>query len=174
MANLNSLIIFICILLYFVLIVVFSLFKRTGVFLSNKYLNLIKPLIPSWKFYDDFEETSLLFYQIKMPDGDFSDWAPLYQTPRVKASMLMINHQGNLILAAQSHIQQLIHDINEHFEETPFQETLSYKITKNLVSFALLKKYPAPFEYRFKLATVKETATIGEDILLSPLYEETV
>ena len=169
----NSLIIFICILLYFLLIIIFSLFKKTGVTISNKYLNLIKPLIPSWKFYDDFSETSLLFYQIKLPGEEkFSDWAPLYQTPHPKMSALIINHQGNLILAAQSHIQQLLHDINEHYDNTPFQETLSYKITKNLVSFALLKKYSAPFHYRFKLASVTEKLKIQEDILLSPDYEE--
>jgi hypothetical protein len=158
-----------------VLIVVFSLLKKTGVTITNRYLNLIKPLIPSWKFYDDFEETSLLFYQIKTaPEKEFTEWAPLYQTPRVVPSMLVVNHQGNLILAAQSHIQQLIHDINEHYSTEPFQETLTYKVTKNLVSFALLKKYSPPFHYRFKLATISDKHLIKEDILLSPDYEEGV
>lgn len=169
----NSLIVILCILLYFVLIIVFSLFKKTSRGIENKYLNLIKPLIPSWKFYDDFEETRLLFFRVKVSDEEtFSEWAPLYQTPRPAPKAFFINHQGNLILAAQSHIQTLIHDIAEHNDQTPFQDTLTYKITKNLVSYALRKKFTKAFIYQFKLASVNEKAEVQEDILVSPLYEE--
>ncbi len=169
----NSIIFILCILIYFVLIIAFSLFKKTSQGIENKYINLIKPLIPSWKFYDDFEETRLLFYRAKVSDEEiFSDWAPLYQTPRPSLKALFVNHQGNLILAAQSHIQTLIHDIEAHSEEIPFQEDLSYKITKNLVSYALRKKYTESFKYQFKLASVNEKCEVIEDILISPLYEE--
>jgi hypothetical protein len=75
-------------------------------------------------------------------------------------------------LAAQSHIQTLIHDIGEHDDQSAFQENLSYKITKNLVSFAIRKKYEGSFIYQFKLASVNDKAEIMEDILVSPLYEE--
>lgn len=136
----NSLIILLCIVLYFVLIVVFSLFKKTSQGINNPYLNLIKPLIPSWKFYDDFEETRLIFYRAKVSEEEaMSEWAPLYQNPKATLQSLFIN-QGNLILAAQSHIQQLLHDIEVHDDKTPFEETLSYKITKNLVEYAIKKK----------------------------------
>jgi hypothetical protein len=156
-----------------VLIIVFSLFKKTSRGIENKYLNLIKPLIPSWKFYDDFEETRLLFFRVKVSDEEtFSEWAPLYQTPRPALKAFFINHQGNLILAAQSHIQTLIHDIGEHNDQTPFQDSLTYKITKNLVSYALKKKFTKAFIYQFKLASVNEKAEVQEDILVSPLYEE--
>ncbi|MBC7711822.1 MAG: hypothetical protein H7177_00685 [Rhizobacter sp.] len=169
----NTLIIILCVLLYFVLLVAFSLFKKTSQGIENKYINLIKPLIPSWKFYDDFEETRLLFFRSKISDEEtFSEWAPLYQTPTPTLPALFINNQGNLILAAQSHIQTLIHDICEHNDETAFQDTLTYKITKNLVSYALRKKYTKAFIYQFKLASVSVKAEIMEDILVSPLYEE--
>lgn len=171
----NSIIIALCILLYFVLIIAFSLFKKTSKGIENKYLNLIKPLIPSWKFYDDFEETRLLFFRAKVSDEEtFSEWAPLYQTPKPNLKALFINHQGNLILAAQSHIQTLVYDIGEHDDKNPFQETLSYKITNNLVSYALKKKYDKAFKYQFKLASVNAQAQVIEDILVSPLYEEEV
>ena len=169
----NSIIIFLCILLYFVLIIAFSLFKKTSQGIENNYLNLIKPLIPSWKFYDDFEEARLLFYRAKVSDEEtFSEWAPLYQNPRATVSSLFINSQGNLILAAQSHIQKLLHDIGEHDEKKPFQDTLTYKITQNLVSYALKKKYTKAFTYQFKLASVDEKAHVLEDILVSPIYSE--
>lgn len=168
----NSLIILLCILLYFVLIIVFSLFKKTTRGIDNQYLNLIKPLIPSWKFYDDFEETRLLFYRAKLSSEDtFNTWAPLYQNSKATFSTLFVN-QGNLILAAQSHIQQLIYDIEIHDESKPFEETLSYKITQNLVIYAIKKKYPKNFYYQFKLASVDEKGQPREDILISPLYEE--
>ncbi len=169
----NSLIVILCILLYFVLIIAFSLFKKTSQGIENKYINLIKPLVPSWKFYDDFEETRLLFFRAKVSDEEtFSEWAPLYQTPKPNLKSLFINHQGNLILAAQSHIQTLIHDIGEHDDKIPFQDTLTYKITNNLVSYALRKKYTKAFKYQFKLASVNEKAEVVDDILVSPLYEE--
>ena len=168
----NSLIILLCILLYFVLIIVFSLFKKTSQGINNPYLNLIKPLIPSWKFYDDFEETRLLFYRIKTSeDQAFSEWAPLYQNPKASFSSLFVN-QGNLMLAAQSHIQQLLHDIEFQDDKIPFENTLSYKITQNLVTYAISKKYVQPFTYQFKLAAVDVIAQPREDILISPLYIE--
>lgn len=168
----NSLILILCVLLYFVLIFVFSLFKKTSQGIDNQYLNLIKPLIPSWKFYDDFEETRLLFYRAKMSEEEtFSDWAPLYQNPKPSLATLFIN-QGNLMLAAQSHVQQLLHDIEIHDESKPFEETLSYKITQNLVIYAIRKKYPKSFYYQFKLSSVDVSAHPREDIIISPLYQE--
>jgi hypothetical protein len=168
----NSLIILLCVLLYFVLIIVFSLFKKTSRGIENPYLNLIKPLIPSWKFYDDFEETLLLFYRAKHTDDEtFSEWAPLYQNPRATLSSLFVN-RGNLVLAAQSHIQQLTHDIELHDTNKPFEDSLSYKITQNLVSYAIRKKYPEGFTYQFKLASVDLLAHPREDILISPIYHE--
>ena len=166
----NSIIILLCILLYFVLIIVFSLFKKTSQGINNPYLNLIKPLIPSWKFYDDFEETRLLFYRAKKDESEaFGEWAPLYQNSKATFSTLFIN-QGNLMLAAQSHMQQLLSDIETHDDKTPFEDNLSYKITKNLVSYALRKKYSGDFTYQFKVASVDVSAKAREDIIISPLY----
>lgn len=168
----NSIIILLCVLLYFVLIIVFSLFKKTSQGINNPYLNLIKPLIPSWKFYDDFEETRLLFYRAKTDETEaFSEWAPLYQNSKATFSTLFIN-QGNLSLAAQSHLQQLLSDIEIHDEKTPFEETLSYKITQNLVIYAIRKKYTESFTYQFKVASVDVKALPREDIIISPLYQE--
>ena len=168
----NSIIVILFILLYLILIIIFSLFKKTSRGLNNPYLNLIKPLIPSWKFYDDFEETRLLFYRAKNSEEEaFGPWQPLYQNPKATFSSLFVN-PGNLVLAAQSHVQQLLHDIEFHNAETPFEDTLSYKITKNLVTYAVRKKYSQAFIYQFKLASVDEDALPREDILLSPLYHE--
>jgi hypothetical protein len=154
------------------LIIVFSLFKKTSHGINNPYLNLIRPLIPSWKFYDEFSETRLLFYRAKNSDDEaFSEWAPLYQNSKPTLMGLFVN-QGNLVLAAQSHIQQLLHDIEIHEGSLPFEETLSYKITQNLVIYAIRKKYPLSFTYQFKLAAVDLMAQPREDILISPLYHE--
>jgi hypothetical protein len=151
---------------------VFSLFKKTSRGINNPYLNLIKPLIPSWKFYDDFEETCLLFYRAKTSEEEtFNEWAPLYQHPKATLTSLFIS-QGNLVLAAQSHIQHLLHDIEYHDETKPFETTLSYQITQNLVTYAIKKKYPEKFIYQFKLSSVDIFAYPREDILVSPLYYE--
>lgn len=167
----NSIIIFLFVLLYLVLLVFFSLFKKTTVGIDSPFLNLIKPLIPSWKFYDDFEETRLFFYRIKKSESEvFSDWTPLYQVPSPKLMHFFINPQGNLILAAQSHIQTLIDDIEHHDVQLPFEETLSYKITKNFIHYALSRKFTNGEFYQFKLASSNLEAKPLEDIIVSPLY----
>lgn len=150
----------------------FSLFKKTSRGIDSQYLNLIKPLIPSWKFYDEFEETRLLFYRAKISSEEtFNDWAPLYQNSKASLSTLFVN-QGNLMLAAQSHIQQLLYDIEIHDEEKPFEDTLSYKITQNMVIYAIRLKYPKSFYFQFKVAAADELGRPREDIIISPLYQE--
>ena len=115
----------------------------------------------------------MLFFRAKVSDEEtFTEWAPLYQSPKPNLKSLFINNQGNLILAAQSHIQTLVHDIGEHDDKIPLQDTLTYKITNNLVSYALRKKYTKAFKYQFKLSSVNELALVVDDILVSPLYEE--
>ena len=84
----------------------------------------------------------------------------------------MFVNQGNLMLAAQSHIQQLLYDIEIHDITKPFEETLSYKITQNMVIYAIRKKYPKSFYYQFKIASADELAHPREDIMISPLYHE--
>ena len=168
----NSPFVIVCILFYFVIIIALSLSNKASKGIKNNYLNLIKPFIPSWKFYDDFEENRLLFFRAQILNEEFfCEWTPLYQTPKSDLKSLFINHQGNLILAAQSHVQTLVHDISEHDDKTPFQHTLTYKITNNLVRYALKKKFNKAFKYQFKLAVVNERAEVIEDILISPLYD---
>ncbi len=167
----NSIIVFLLALLYLVLLVFFSLFKKTTTGIESPWLNLIKPLIPSWKFYDDFEESRLFFYRIKKSEDDvFGAWTALYQVPKSSLTNFFINPQGNLILAAQSHIHALLDDIEHHDAHKPFYEILSYKITKNFIHYALHLKYPKESTYQFKLASVNLKAEPIDDIILSPLY----
>ncbi len=157
--------IIICILIYLILIVVFSLFKKTSKGINNSYLNLIKPLIPSWKFYDDYEETIMLFFRI----GN-SPWFQIYRSPKPALSSLLVNAEGNFVLAAHSHIEQLLNDIDVHQDNTRFEETLSYKITKNFVWYAIKKQHSLVDSFQFKLSTVDENGEPKDDILLSPVY----
>ena len=131
--------------------------------LFEKYLNLIKPMLPSWKFYDDYSETIMLFYR-----SDVSDiWKPLYRTPKTSLKALFINDQGNMPLAIHSHIGQLLNDIEKHDGQIPFEQTLSYKLTVNMVQAVIGHGK----KFQFKLASVSKKGIIEEDILLSPFYE---
>jgi hypothetical protein len=180
---LNTTYIFLGIFFYFTIILVIPLINRKKQTTPNHYLNLFKPLFPTWKFYDDFEESRLLFYRAKFIDTNtndtinsfkestFSDWLPLYQNPKSALSSLFINSHGNLILAVHSHLQTLLQELEDHNEAEPFQESITYKITKNLVSYALKNKYDSSYVYQFKLAVANEEALAIEDILVSPIYE---
>lgn len=151
-----------CLVLYLAVLILFYVLKKTSKGIQNPYLNLIKPLVPSWKFYDDYEETAMLFYRTSKED----EWKQIYRAKESSFKSFFVNPDGNLILAVHSHIQQLLHDIEHHEGPGSFEESLSYKITKNLVNTIA---HNNPFQ--FKLAVVTAEGAPKEDILISPWYE---
>ncbi len=164
----NSLIVFLCLAIYFTILLVFNIFRRSTFGSKNVYLDLIKPLIPSWKFYDDFEETRLFYYRFKKTENTpMSEWIPVYQTPTPKLQHLFLNPTTNVILAAHSHIGVLLNDIEE---QSTLENHNSYKLAKNFITFYLEQKYHSLLSYQFKLAVAAEDASPVEDIILSPLY----
>lgn len=154
--------------LYFLFLLYFSLTKRKT--LSNSYINLLKPLFPSWKFFDYYEESNLLFYRIGDHENISGEWSKVYTLPETKVTNLLINPNGNLILAIQSHLGQLIYDIDHAEAEQPFFENLSYKITKNAIEYYLRKNFSHLAFYQFKLATVNHNGEAVHDLLISPVY----
>lgn len=171
----ENIIIFYILIIYFVLLIIFNLFRKTTQGIENPYINLLKPLVPSWKFFDDYEETRLFFCRIKREiNGDeeqpFTEWFPIYQTPPSNFARLFINPQGNLTLAAQSHISTLLSDLESLPENEAFEETLSYKIANNFICYYVNKKFKDIKVYQFKLTIVDSLAAPKEDIFISPLY----
>jgi hypothetical protein len=169
----NSLIVFLCLAIYFTILLVFNVFRKTTVGSKNVYLDLIKPLIPSWKFYDDFEETRLFYYRFKKAENEpMSDWIPVYQTPTPKLKNIFINPTTNIILSAHSHIGVILGDIEVPADQSlnHFENHTSYKLAKNYITFYLEQKYHSILSYQFKIAVAGENAEPLEDIILSPLY----
>jgi hypothetical protein len=170
----NSLIVFLCLAIYFTILLVFNLFRKSTFGSKNVYLDLIKPLIPSWKFYDDFEETRLFFYRFKKSENSpMSEWLPVYQTPTPKIKHLFVNPTTNIILSAHSHIGVLLSDIEDQnviADSKDLEKHPSYKLAKNYITFYLEQKYHSLLSYQFKLAVASENAEPIEDIILSPLY----
>lgn len=170
----NSLIVFLCLAIYFTILLVLNIFRKKTFSGKNAYLELIKPLIPSWKFFDDFEETRLFYFRFKHSENsNLSDWIPIYQAPMPKLKNLFINPATNIILSAHSHISILLNDISDTdiiTDSKDLENHISYKLAKNYVHFYLQQKHHFVFTYQFKISVSDENLTPIEDILISPLY----
>lgn len=120
----------------------------------NSFLHFFKTLFPSWKFFDESTDTPVLLYKYT----DEADWKLVFPVPAKHWYNVLWNPQGNLYLAYNSHMQQLMMDLAE-FEEVPekFSQHVSYKITHNFIK-ALHPTRP----YQFKVSSREG------DFLISP------
>lgn len=126
-------------------------------------LTFFKPLFPSWKFFDESQDTPVLLYKCI----DEAQWKIACPVPSKSWSHIFWNPRGNLYLAYHSHMQQLMGDLSSFDDKKlhEFHHHISYKITENFVR-ALKPERP----FHFKVSTIKLTEMgfeIIEDILLS-------
>lgn len=96
---------------------------------------------------------------------DETEWKRAFPVPARRWYHFLWNPEGNLYLACNSHMQQLMLDMAE-FEDSPekFSEHVSYQLTHNFIK--VLK--PAR-PYQFKVSTQKENSE-DEDFLISPEF----
>lgn len=159
---------FIAILFYFLLLIIFSLIKSPS--LKSPTLNLFKSMFPSWKFFDENNDTPALLFKTDQT------WIICFSPQKTKWRQILINPSGNFYLAYHSQIQQLLGDLNETDDDSinSFQNSTSYKIVTNFVRYKLnLIKYSGHFQ--FKISYIKhidrDHFEILEDVLLSPTLD---
>lgn len=157
---------FYLILIYFFLIIAFSLIKNKPI--ESPTLNLFKFMFPSWKFFDESVDTPVLLYKLVNQEK----WKICFPYPKRKWFHFLYNPEVNFYLAYHSHIQQLLGELNnfDDLKLDEFHKTTSYKITENFVRF--LKPTS---EFQFKISSIKkfdnDQFEILEDILISPLLQ---
>jgi hypothetical protein len=162
------------VILYFLLVISFSVMKTFSI--PGKTIHLLRAFFPSWKLFEDSGQVPILFYRVSAIDENFHGWEVCLEKPPRQFRGLFLNAQGNYLLACQSLLQQLISDLQEHEDQNAetFEQTVSYRLTRNLALHEILKHHPAEgIRYQFKLSTAVSTLpnTTVDDILISPVYE---
>lgn len=163
-------------ILYFLIIIVFSLIKSPKI--ESPTLNLFKSMFPSWKFFDESVDTPVLLYRLKKGEH-FGEWTICFPHPPKKWFHLFVNPKGNFYLAYHSHIQQLLGELDSCLDKdiSTFHQQVSYKMTENFVRYELQTNagVPSGSPFEFKISSIllmnDNHFEVKEDILLSPTLE---
>jgi hypothetical protein len=167
-------------LAYFALLVLVSRWKTATV--PSRAVQLLRAFFPSWKFFDDIGDEVLLYLRAGPGSGDhdgdgddaLGPWEPGLPRPARRWTALVLNAEGNFLLACGSLVQQLLDELHGADPAHPERvaESVAYELTRNLVRFMLTRRAPLPpgTRYQFKLR-LRGVDGAAEDVLVSPVYE---
>jgi hypothetical protein len=126
-------------------------------------MQILKLFIPSWQFFTGSSASAHLFYKV-----DTSGWLPAIVKPQRSWIHVFFNPDGNLYLAKQSAVDQLVNEINSlNKVDDSIQESLSYQIVLNIAREAARQKAPSGRLY-FKIQ-VRSPNEVYDAIISSEL-----
>lgn len=132
---------------------------------------LVRVLFPSWRFFDDVQETTALLVRVAKAGEAYGAWRAVLPTPERTLVQLAWNPAGNLRLAQYALLDRLLSDVAEWDErETALgPETLvSYQLVLNLARTAIAAgdRHAADGRLQFKLVDALAPAERA-DLLIS-------
>jgi len=116
-------------------------------------MNFLRIFVPSWRFFDRLGRVPEVLFRGKSLDSESKKWQPLLIKPKRKFYNLLFNPAGNLYLAYMSLIEKVLDDSQSQSKK--FEDTVSFKLLKNLVREKVLESSPDYTHYDFKII-VKE------------------
>jgi hypothetical protein len=134
-----------------------------------KGLAFFRPLLPSWRFFDDAPTESILQYRI-FENEVWKDWENANARPKRKIQHFFVNAEGNTFLALQSLLEQLHAEMESagmKVDAVHFDQLISFQLIKNLVMSQIESSKGKSFQIRI---LVHASATQSEAILLSSVY----
>jgi hypothetical protein len=137
---------------------------------------LVRALFPSWRFFEELGQVPMLRYRVSDGEqGGWSEWkAALPPVPRGLGS-LFLNARGNLRMASNSLVEQLVSDLAE-VDDTDeglrrFEASVSYELVTRLVRARIRALEPdahaGRFQFKVVVATPGAAEGTGEEILVS-------
>ena len=135
----------------------------------------LRAFFPSWKFFAEIEETPELLVRVGADADALGAFERCWPKLERRVRSLLLNPEGNLILAYDSLLAELLADAEQH--EASLGERVSYRLVERLVEFWLAQRPDAEQirHYQFKVVTtVPGAAGVergAEDVLLSPVLE---
>jgi hypothetical protein len=159
-----------------------SLLPRRDV--RHPLAGVLRVLLPSWRFFDDVQDTPMLLVRVAAPERPFGAWRPLLVPQARRLSHLLWNPDGNLRLAQHALLERLLADLADWDEgrDPPPESLVSYQLVQHLVvtcvaadddgALAVADGGARPRRYQFKLVEVPETLeAVGGDLLISREHE---
>ncbi len=155
----------------------------------GKAIFLFRAFFPSWRFFDKLGDVPLLEYRWGSDGGELGSWTSATVKQPRQLSHLIFNAHGNLLLAEQSLLQQLLSDLSELQDvETPgpqpvsVEQLTSFSLVQNLVLHrvcsASLPTHPgaSSLQYQFRLRTrfAGDESAEWEDVLMSPVESTSI
>jgi hypothetical protein len=98
--------------------------------LQGKTWTYLRSLFPSWRFFDDVEPGPVLEFRIESEDALPTEWQAALAT--VQRAGLFLNAEGNLRLAYQSLVEQLVGDL-DGVEVTAAPSLVAYRLAQCVV-----------------------------------------
>ena len=145
---------------YFAIVLLVSWAKPVEV--RSQWVQLLRMLLPSWRFFEELGDVPRLEFR-EGSDDSLGPWQPVIVPLRRSMRRLVYNPDGNLALACESLLQQLIGDVADLAQPTSdvVAGLVSYRLTRNLVEQRIAKDASA---YQFQVVLG------GEDVIVSAVH----
>lgn len=121
-------------------------------------MNLLRIFIPSWRFFDELGQITTVFHRTRLADqSDFGPWKKSILKPTQSPAAFLFNPAGNLYLATQAVVQQLMVDIQNLKNEadtTSLEQFSSFQLLQKHIELQLRKTNPqlVPLFFQIKIS----------------------
>lgn len=134
---------------------------------------LLRALFPSWRFFEELGHVPKVSFRILSADSGAGPWQDAMGQATRSWSMLALNSQGNLRMAENSLIEQLMTDLADLPDENTddLERSVSYELAIQLVRShirALGAAVPGTrFQFRVIASVPGRNENVGEEALIS-------
>ena len=124
---------------------------------------LLRSVFPAWRFFEDVESTTDLYYRSAEGLSDpYGPWRHARSSPCLGAASVFFNPEGNLALAEQSLVEQLLADLDGCAVERA-TSLVPYRLVQELVKRRLREDgLSSPARYQFRLDADGEEAFVSD------------
>lgn len=115
---------------------------------------LIRVLIPSWRFFDGVADAAVLFHRTSADGVTFSEWNQTLSKPQPRSwGKLFLNSQENYLLAAHALLEHLKNDLDDQVDAS-----VSIELVQNLV------KHEAPIAARYQFRIISRSVEFTSEV----------
>lgn len=153
------------------------LMKLTCFQFDNKYIDLIRPLFPSWSFFGDPESIYLPEYQVLI-QGNEGRWRPVFPKRSRRWTSLVHNPEINFLHAVDTLVHHLVTEIygdNEKVENHDFERYSNYALLNRAIYQEIVKNEvnidpSGQYRFRIRQGCIKGDVFQWEDFFYSKTY----
>ncbi len=134
--------------------------------LPGKTWLLLRCLFPSWRFFEGIEPGASLTFRVAALGGSFGPWQEALPPPSLGAFSVVLNASGNLTLASQSIVEQLLDELDGTPNDTA-KELVAYRLVQRLVETRMtevgVRSAQPRYQFRIAPALAAEAAFFVSD-----------